>query len=189
MNSRMHYLWYNKKLKNLLSKWPCGAVFNTTHALNCHNGGFVNARHDNIINTEYNLLKSVCQDVETEPLLQKVENVENYPRCTIITDEARLDCAQGFWRTGQNTFFDVWVTNPNCDSQRNMTLKSITRKHELEKKWNYNKNVMEVEYGSFTPLVFTTSGVMGHDCSIYHKSLAQKISNKRKEKYEDIIRS
>ena len=148
--------------------------------MNCHKGGFVNARHDNIRNTEYNLLKS---------LLQKVENVENYPRSAIITDEARLDIrARGFWRTGQNAFFDVRITNPNCDSQRNMTLKSITRKHELEKKRNYNKRVMEVEHGSFTPLVFTTSGVMGHECSIYHKSLAQKISDKRKEKYEDIIR-
>ena len=47
---------------------------------------------------------------------------------------------------------------------------------------------MQVEHGSFTPLVFTTTGVMGHECSIFHKSLAEKISVKKGERYEDIVR-
>ena len=47
---------------------------------------------------------------------------------------------------------------------------------------------MEVEHGSFTPLVFTTTGVMSHECSIYHKALAEKISQKQGERYEVIMR-
>ena len=46
---------------------------------------------------------------------------------------------------------------------------------------------MEIEQGSFTPLVFTTTGVMGYECSKYHKALAQKLSEKKGEKYEDIM--
>ena len=47
---------------------------------------------------------------------------------------------------------------------------------------------MEVEHGTFTPLIFTTTGVMGHECSIYHKNLAEKISEKKNERYSDIMR-
>ena len=47
---------------------------------------------------------------------------------------------------------------------------------------------MEVEQGTFTPLVFTTSGVMSHECSKFLKTLAEKLSEKRNEKYEDIMR-
>ena len=47
---------------------------------------------------------------------------------------------------------------------------------------------MEVEHGTFTPLVFTTGGVMSHECSLYHKALAEKISQKKDEKYEDVMR-
>ena len=47
---------------------------------------------------------------------------------------------------------------------------------------------MEVEHGAFTPLVFTTSGVMGHKCSIYHKNLALKLSVKRNEWYDEVVR-
>ena len=47
---------------------------------------------------------------------------------------------------------------------------------------------MEVEHGSFTPLIFTTTGVMGHECSIFHKSLAEKISKKKGELYSDVMR-
>ena len=52
----------------------------------------------------------------------------------------------------------------------------------------HETNKIEVEQGSFTPLVFTTSGVMGHECSKYHKILAEKLSEKKNEKYEDIMR-
>ena len=61
---------YNRELKNLPSHCPCGASFSVTHALNCHLGGFVNARHDSIRDEEAKLLKSVCHDVQTEPMLQ-----------------------------------------------------------------------------------------------------------------------
>ena len=47
---------------------------------------------------------------------------------------------------------------------------------------------MEVEHGSLTPLVFTTAGVMGYEFSRYHKALAEKLSEKKGESYQDIMR-
>ena len=47
---------------------------------------------------------------------------------------------------------------------------------------------MEVEHGTFTPLIFSTSGVMAHECAIFHKSLAEKLAEKKNERYEEVVR-
>ena len=180
---------YNRHIKNMPSECPCGQLFDLTHALNCHRGGFVNARHDNIRDFECTLLKSIKRDVESEPPLKPVTNKTGYIATANLEDGARLDVrARGFWRDGQNAFFDVRVTNADCASQQNSSVKAVLRKHENLKKNEYNRRVMEVEHGTFTPLIFTTTGVMGHECSIYHKNLAEKISQKKNERYSDIMR-
>ena len=46
---------------------------------------------------------------------------------------------------------------------------------------------MDVEHGTFTPLIFTTAGVMGHECTQYHKVLAEKIASKKGENYSDVM--
>ena len=177
------------QLKNLPSECPCGSKFNVNHALNCHRGGFVNNRHDSVRDFESELLNIVCNDVETEPALQRVANKQNYRASANTKDDARLDIrARGFWRRGQNAFFDVRITNADADSQRNSTIKSVLHKHEQEKKREYNQRVMEVEHGTLTPLILTTTGAMGHECQKYHKTLAEKISSKRGEKYDDVMR-
>jgi hypothetical protein len=182
-------LRYNKSPKNIPSRCPCGAQFTVTHALDCHKGGFVNARHDNVRDLEAQLMKSVCQDVEIEAPLQKVVNKRGYGGTAILTDEARLDIrTRGFWRRGQNAFFDVCITNASCNSQRNTAVKSVLRSHELKKKRHYNQRVIQIEHGTLTPLIFTTSGAMGHECQKFHKTLADKISKKNGDKYEDVMR-
>ena len=99
----------------------------------------------------------------------------------IITDltsvNARPDVrARGFWREGQNAFFDVRITNT---------------KHEREKKRQYNNRIMNVEHGTFTPLVFSVNGGMAKECLKLHKFVAEKIANKsgcRNEKVLSIIK-
>ena len=72
--------------------------------MNCHRGGFINARHDNIRNFDCKLLQNVCRDVEIEPQLQKVSG-GIFSKSANTSDEARLDIrARGFWRQGQNAF-------------------------------------------------------------------------------------
>ena len=149
----------------------------------------MNKRHDIIRDVEGSFLKSLVRDVECEPMLQPVVNRNGYSDSAKLEDGVRLDVrARGFWREGQNAYFDVRVTNADCPSQQNKTIKAVLRKHENEKKNHYNRRIMEVEHGTFTPLVFTTTGVMGHECSIFHKTLAEKLSEKKHERYEDIVR-
>ena len=182
-------LRYQKNINNLPSLCPCGKEYNVTHAMNCKRGGFITARHNTIRDLECNLLKIVTPDVECEPMLQPVINKAGYKSSAILGDGARLDVrSRGFWRRGQNAFFDVRITNADCESQQDSSLKAVLQDHEAEKKRHYNRRVMEVEHGSFTPLVFTTTGVMSHECAVFHKSLAEKISLKRGDRYEEIMR-
>ena len=128
------------------------------------------------------------RDVECEPSLQPVTNKSGYRPSANLDDDARLDIrARGFWRDGQNAYFDVRVTNADSASQQDSSIKSVLRAHEQQKKRAYDRRVMEVEHGSFTPLVFTTTGVMGHECSVYHKNLAEKLSEKKDEDYSEIM--
>ena len=59
--------------------------------------------------------------------------------------------------------------------------------HENEKKRLYSERVLDIEHGTFTPLVFTTTGGMGKECLKYHSRLAQLIAIKKGEQYAKTI--
>ena len=70
--------------------------------MNCKRGGFVIMRHNNVRDSEANLLKTIQNDVEIEPALQEITN-EKISGNT--NEEARPDIrARGVWRPGQNIF-------------------------------------------------------------------------------------
>ena len=57
-------------------------------------------------------------------MLQPVVNKTGYKATAKLEDEARLDLrARGFFRDGQNNYFDVCITNADCASQREKTWK------------------------------------------------------------------
>ena len=142
-------------------------------------------RHNNIRDYEAELLKQTQNDVETEPPLQPL-NGEQIPGLT--GDEVRPDIrARGVWRNGQNAYFDIRVTNTNAEAQKHIEPMKILEKHEKEKKRQYNARIMNIEHGTFTPLVFSVCGSLGPECSKFHKHLANKISMKSGEPYEKIF--
>ena len=117
------------------------------------------------------MLSMVCNDVEVEPVLQELTG-ESLPSGANRAPDARLDIyARGFWERQRSAFFDVRVCYPNTDSYRDLDLKQIYKQHENDKKRLYMQRVMDVEQGTFTPLVFTTTGSMGEECKRYHNRL------------------
>ena len=95
-------------------------------------------------------------------------------------DEARLDVsARGFWARGSRAFLDIRVYNPLARSYKSQSLEAAYRRNENEKKRKYNQRIIEVEHGSFTPLVFSAFGGMGHECDRFYKELATKMSEKQ----------
>ena len=63
----------------------------------------------------------------------------------------------------------------------------IYREHEDKKKRLYANRVLEVEHGTFTPLVFTTTGGMADECKRFHSRLVELISIKKGEEYSTTI--
>ena len=153
----------------------------------CKRGGFVIQRHNELRDLEAELLDMVCSDVQVEPCLQPVTG-ETLNGGANREDGARLDVhARGFWERQRSAFFDVRVCHPNADSYRELTPQQIYRQHEQEKKRKYASRVMEIEHGTFTPLVFTTTGGMAGECQRYHCRLAELLSIKKGEPYSATI--
>ena len=93
----------------------------------------------------------------------------------------------GVWAPMEKTFLDIRVMHPNCPTYINKEISQVYKTHEREKKRAYNERVIQVEKGSFTPVVFSTFGGMGQEAERFHKRLAQLISLKRNEEYSHIV--
>ena len=76
---------------------------------------------------------------------------------------------------------------PYAPTYCNLSLDLCFRQHEGEKRWAYEQCIREVEKGSFTPLVFTTSGGMGKAAKITYKRLASLLSVKREQLYSLVM--
>ena len=94
--------------------------------------------------------------------------------------------AGGFWTPGVMAFFDLRVTHVNSWSNQGKYTAMIFKEQENEKR-KYNQRVMDVEMGTFTPLVFGTNGGMGLDCQNFLRTLANKLSTKDNKPYTSVF--
>ena len=180
-------LRYNWRILDLPKTCTCGDQFDADHAMICQKGGFIIQRHNELRDLEAEMLSLVCKDVEVEPVLQELSGEELNKGANTAPD-ARLDIhARGFWERQRSAFFDVRVCHPNADTYRDLKPEKVYQLHEREKKKKYASRVLEIEKGTFTPLVFTTTGGMGNECQLYHSRLAELISSKKKEEYNTTI--
>ena len=97
-----------------------------------------------------------------------------------MDDNARSDVrAEGFWDCRQqHAYFDVKVFNPTAATYRNMTLQSCYHRLEAGKRREYQDRILNVEHGSFSPLIFSTAGGMGPTASVVFRRLASLLSAK-----------
>ena len=120
-------------------------------------------RHSHIRDLTAQLLTEVCPSVEIEPHLQLLSGETFQHRTANADDQARLDVkAIGFWgNRRQSAFFDVRVFNPFAQTYTNQTIQSAYRQNEKDKRRNYGRRIIEIEHGSFTPIVLSATGGMG----------------------------
>ena len=135
------------------------------------------------------MLSEVCHNVSIEPHLQPLSGETMSLRSANTEDNSRLDiAAYGFWGSRfERAFFDVRVFNPCARSNRQTSLLSTYRRHEQEKKRQYDQRIREVEHSTFTPLVLSTTGGMGRAATTFYKRLAAMLSEKKDVPYSKMI--
>ena len=77
-------------------------------------------------------------------------------------------------------FFDVRVFDPNAKRNSAQRQKYYIN-NEKEKKRQYNKRVLQVENGSFTPLVFSINVRMGREASKCYSRIAEILSDEKRD--------
>ena len=115
---------------------------------------------------------------------------ERFPLRSTNTEEgARLDIkAQKFWdKSKKSTFFDVRIFNSHAPANCTSSTDACYRRHEREKRRAYEQRVLEVEHGTFTPLVLSTSGGWGPSATVAFKRLAGLISEKHDQPYSSTL--
>ncbi|CAB4014652.1 Hypothetical predicted protein [Paramuricea clavata] len=179
---------YGMPLPDLPSHCVCGSAFSVNHALSCKRGGFVARRHDGVRDLLTTLLSRVCNNVEAEPKIMPLDNEQFRLQSTNRSPDARLDIKAGeFWARGVTSFFDVRVSHVNSQCHQNKATSDIFKEQEAEKKRKYQQRILDVEMGTFTPLVFGTNGGVGDECQKFLKHLAEKLSRKNGEDYATVI--
>ena len=179
-------LRYGWRIPHTPSHCQCGQKNDTDHALSCKKGGYIIMRHNRIRDLEAEMMREVCTDVKIEPPLLPLanENLVNGNQA----ENARLDVSgNGIWGPMQKTFLDIRVMHPNSPTYVNKEIAQVYKAHEREKKRTYNERIIQVEKGSFTPIVVSTFGGMGQEAESFHKRLAQLIADKRNETYSHVV--
>ena len=181
-------LRYGWPIDGLPQECQCGSPFNTDHAMTCKTGGFICSRHDEVRDLTAQMLREVCQDVRVEPPLIQTNGRTFEHRSANTAEDARVDVsARGFWTRGQRAFMDVRIFNPMAQSNRDQDLLAAHRRNEQDKKREYDERIREVEQGTFTPLVFTSSGGMAPQAITFYAHLAQQLSEKKKQPKSSVV--
>ena len=173
---------YGWPLDELPSSCVCGAAMTLDHAAVCPTGGYPSLRHNEIRDLLAEVFSAVISDVRIEPTLLPLTGESLDCATANRSPEARLDiCARGFWSRQQDAFFDVRVTHPSASLLSRSDVLAQLSRNEAQKKRAYLQRVIDVERGTFTPLVFATNGMCASECSRALKNIVQLIVEKQPE--------
>ena len=75
------------------------------------------------------------------------------------------------------------VFNAHALTNSNASTKACYRRYDREKRREYERQILEVEHGTFTPLVLSTSGGWGPSATVAFRRLAGLIASKQGQFY------
>ena len=175
---------YNFKISGVSKICGCNQANSINHSLTCKKGGYTILRHNSLAKVLSELMNEAgCYDVVLEPTLQQLTG-EVLPSGANTADNARLDVSgRNFWTPLDKVFTDVRIFHAQAPSNAKMSVQQMYVHHENLKKREYNERVMTVEKGSFTPIVFNTTGGIAKEADKFLKRLAEKLAIKRSTPY------
>ena len=104
------------------------------------------------------------------------------------SDGARADVsALGLWSPFSRAFLDIMVFNPLAKTNWAKDISDMYSSNEKKKRDDYNDRIIQIEKGTFTPLVFSCTGGAAPEAEKFIKQLAKKIALKRQEEYCNVV--
>ena len=178
---------YNLALKDVPQFCSCGESYSINHCLTCKLGGYIHIRHNTVRDTFGDLLKEICKDVKLEPQLLPITG-EILPAGTNVADNARADVsAVGLWQPLSRAFLDIRIFNPFAPTNAAKDIAQMYSHHEKSKKREYSARILEVEKGTFSPVIFGCHGGASQETIKLMKVIAMRIATKRKEEYSTVM--
>ena len=162
----------------LPSQCVCGNQFNLYHASAPQLMGI--NHHNEIHELLASLMTKVCTDVAIELVLQHLTGETLHHRTTSADNGARLDiCARDVWgkSVGEHHFWHKNVQS-KCTLILYQPPVSCYWHHEQAKRNNYVKRIHKVEWGSFTPLIFSVTGGASPLTTTFRKHLISLLAEK-----------
>ena len=165
----------------------CGKPFNVDHALLCPYDGFPTLWHNELQNLTASVMKEVWHNVTIEPPLQSLSG-ETLSYSTAGADGARLEwLSMNFGETWVRELFSILRWSTLSLAHTGISLSSVHKRVEEEKKRKYDQWVWDIEYGSFSPLIFSTNGGLAPISWHVYKRIAALQSEKSSKPYNSII--
>ena len=82
--------------------------------------------------TEAEIMREVCRDVQTEPTLLPI-NENDYQKKVNTADNARLDnSVRGMWNSCEKTFSDIRITYPTSQSYSGKSLAGVYNTNNMK---------------------------------------------------------
>ena len=171
----------------------CGMRATLDHVLNCHKGGAVIMRHNEIRDALGQLSATAFTPsaVRSEPLInpgsaaEVVNNVEGPDGTSVERDSFAFGgsnergdvLVRGLWAPQTDCVIDVRVTDSDSCSQRHMDVPKVLLKHERAKKSQYLLPCLE-QRRHFSPFVCSVDGVLGREATAVLRRLGRAIAPK-----------
>ena len=167
----------------------CRQKFSVEHAMTCKKGGLVVLRHNDVAQewSELCCRALAPSAVSDEPLIYSGQDSNgNGANNTTTNPELRGDvAAHGFWTRGTTAIFDIRITDTDAPSYRSQDPDKVLARHEREKKVKYSKACTD-RRRHFTPLVFSTDGMLAAEAKAASKRLASRLVTKWKRPYSEL---
>ena len=149
----------------------CDTTHTVDHAHTCKRPPICEEARTEVRDATVSLLEGVCHHVTLPPGGEP---------------DIRASGLCELWRRKEDVFLHITVFHPNAPSQRSRKVSTIYHALETSRRRKYDPLVWE--HGTFTPLVFSTSGGMGKEADRFYRQLARVISKREGVVYSEVIR-
>ena len=173
----------------------CGQSFSVRHALQCHNGGLITMRHNELRDELCDLAArafapSAVRDEPKINLGHVADSAQATPTNSSVQvhhhnqgDDDRGDLlVRGFWARSTDCIFDVRITDTDAKSNLSRDPRAVLTSQEKQKKKKYLAPCL-AQRRHFSPFVVSADGLLGREANKVLQQLAKKLADKSGKSY------